>query len=1142
MQHRLTQIADFEDLTEYLYEELDWPILEDDFERITFEYTADELGIDEQTAAKIDAIWQLRPLTDDQPWGIFFVEFEPKRLPVVALRRILSRLALKKRQSAQQSDLASWALHDLMFISTFGQDDDRQISFAHFTEDPDDPSRLPILRVLGWDGDDTSLKLEYVQTQLETKLRWPDDEDDLEQWRSSWSSAFVLRPREVITTSQQLAVRLAELARGIQSRIESLLKIESERGTIRQLMEAFKESLIHDLNEKTFADMYAQTIAYGLLSARIAQPEAVGSDSLVQTIPNTNPFLRELMETFLHIGGRRNRLDFDELGISEVVVLLREANMEAVLLDFGNRNPQEDPIIYFYELFLTKFDSVERMKRGVFYTPKPVVSFIVRSVDELLRTEFGLEDGLADTTTWGQMAARHQDLEIPDGADADQPFVQILDPATGTATFLVEVIDIIYQTLSQKWKAEGNADGQIRQLWNDYVPQYLLPRLHGYELMMAPYAIAHMKIGLKLYETGYQFHSQERVRVYLTNALEPAQDFSGRFQFDIPALAHEAEAVNLIKQNQRFSVLVGNPPYKGHSANNDVLWIVDKVHDYKRDYPELQKPGQAKWLQDDYVKFLRYVEWHIEQTRYGIVGYITNHAWLSNPTFKGMRQHILNIFNKFDLLDLHGNANRKETAPDGSKDENIFEIKQGVSISLLRRLYICPDQIGVLQSVSRSDLFGSEKNKSTTLSNFRLSGLTSVYFQPLAPAFLLYPLEDGLKREFDGFFSIPEIMDRNGSPAPGIVTTHDQFAVSFSEDEQIQKVRTLLTTENEDEAREHFRLCSQKQWIYEDAKEQLKRDESWEEDLVPLLYRPFDQRWTVYNRYVAVHRRDRVSKHVLEGNNISLSIPRVCEIKRGWEHIFCTDLLIQHHTVSLKEVNYLFPLWLKPEWPETRHLCNLSPKAINTVSETTGLGITNSELVNGFDKRGGYGNLKNTYGPRDLFGFIYAVLHSESYRIRYMDLLKTDFARVPLITTRSLFCCLAKLGNELAELHLLTSSQLNNYITMIIRSERFQVVRASYSNETVWLDPQNTYGLQGVPEEVWNFHIGGYQVCEKWLKDRQAKSGQNPRPGRILTEEDINHYQKIVVAIKETIRIMAEVDEVIEEHGGWPDAFQTQEG
>ena len=596
MQHRLTQIADFEDLTEYLYEELDWPILEDDFERITFEYTADELGIDEQTAAKIDAIWQLRPLTDDQPWGIFFVEFEPKRLPVVALRRILSRLALKKRQSAQQSDLASWALHDLMFISTFGQDDDRQISFAHFTEDPDDPSRLPILRVLGWDGDDTSLKLEYVQTQLETKLRWPDDEDDLEQWRSSWSSAFVLRPREVITTSQQLAVRLAELARGIQSRIESLLKIESERGTIRQLMEAFKESLIHDLNEKTFADMYAQTIAYGLLSARIAQPEAVGSDSLVQTIPNTNPFLRELMETFLHIGGRRNRLDFDELGISEVVVLLREANMEAVLLDFGNRNPQEDPIIYFYELFLTKFDSVERMKRGVFYTPKPVVSFIVRSVDELLRTEFGLEDGLADTTTWGQMAARHQDLEIPDGADADQPFVQILDPATGTATFLVEVIDIIYQTLSQKWKAEGNADGQIRQLWNDYVPQYLLPRLHGYELMMAPYAIAHMKIGLKLYETGYQFHSQERVRVYLTNALEPAQDFSGRFQFDIPALAHEAEAVNLIKQNQRFSVLVGNPPYKGHSANNDVLWIVDKVHDYKRDYPELQKPGQAKWL------------------------------------------------------------------------------------------------------------------------------------------------------------------------------------------------------------------------------------------------------------------------------------------------------------------------------------------------------------------------------------------------------------------------------------------------------------------------------------------------------------------------------------------------------------------
>ena len=232
------------------------------------------------------------------------------------------------------------------------------------------------------------------------------------------------------------------------------------------------------------------------------------------------------------------------------------------------------------------------MERGVFYTPRPVVSYIVRSVDELLRTDFGLEDGLADVTTWGEMAARDSDLHIPAGVSPEQPFVQILGPATGTGTFLVEAIDLIYETLVAKWTAQGGI-ARVESRWNEYVPKYLLPRLHGYELLMAPYAIAHLKIGLKLYETGYRFGSDERARIYLTNALEPARDHTGRFQFAIPALAHEAQAVNEIKLTRRFTVLLGNPPYAGHSLNNQVSWIVDKVYDYKRGHPDLQKPGQA---------------------------------------------------------------------------------------------------------------------------------------------------------------------------------------------------------------------------------------------------------------------------------------------------------------------------------------------------------------------------------------------------------------------------------------------------------------------------------------------------------------------------------------------------------------------
>ena len=361
------------------------------------------------------------------------------------------------------------------------------------------------------------------------------------------------------------------------------------------------------------------------------------------------------METFLHIGGRKRKdrggdgIDFDELGVSDVVDLLDAANMEAVVRDFGDRNRDEDPVIHFYELFLKEYDAHKRMQRGVFYTPQAVVSYIVRSVHELLKAEFGLEDGLASTSTWGEMAAKHGGLKIPTGMNRSDPFVQILDPATGTATFLVEVIEVIYRTLTDKWKRQRLTEGQQHAAWNEYVPKHLLPRLHGYELLMAPYAIAHMKIGLKLYETGYRFGSDERARIYLTNALEPPTDDSKQLTFAAwaPALAHEARAVNSIKRHQRFTVVIGNPPYSGQSANQGP-WIEhllrSPLSDQAPSYFEfnaarLNEPN-TKWLNDDYVKFFRLAQATIADSHAGLVGLITNHSWLENPTFRGMRQSL----------------------------------------------------------------------------------------------------------------------------------------------------------------------------------------------------------------------------------------------------------------------------------------------------------------------------------------------------------------------------------------------------------------------------------------------------------------------------------------------------------------------
>ena len=486
---RLARIRSFTQLIIYLRDDLGWPIVSNDFEELTFEYTSEELGIDARNAAKIEEIKRLRPLVPGQPWGIFFVKFEPKRLPVVALRRILGQVAIKKRASANRSERQAWAADDLLFVSNYGEGEERRIAFAHFSK-PRDGHDLPTLKVLGWDNLDTPLHLDAVVRELTTHLTWPDDEDDSDAWREHWHAAFKLRHREVITTSKQLSERLAELARAIRDCIRTALSIETESGQLTKLMKAFQTALVHDLDEAGFADMYAQTIAYGLLSARITDPARRTADDLA-THMRTNPFLRELMETFLRVGGRRGKaggpgIDFDELGISEVVELLDQANMEAVVRDFGDRNPQEDPVIHFYEHFLAAYDRKQKVSRGVFYTPRPVVSYIVRSVDELLRREFGLTDGLADTTTWGEMAKRHEGLEVPDDTQSDHAFVQILDPATGTGTFLVEVIDLIHRTMVKKWKAQGHGEKDIQTLWNEYVPQHLLPRLHGYEFANGP--------------------------------------------------------------------------------------------------------------------------------------------------------------------------------------------------------------------------------------------------------------------------------------------------------------------------------------------------------------------------------------------------------------------------------------------------------------------------------------------------------------------------------------------------------------------------------------------------------------------------------------------------------------------------------
>ena len=1154
---RLARIRRFDQLVAYLRDELGWPIDSDDFEELTFEYTPEELGIDTKNAAKIHEIKRLRPLVPGQPWGIFFVKFEPKRLPVVALRRILGQVALKKRTSANKSERQAWAADDLLFVSNYGEGDERRIAFAHFSK-PRDGHDLPTLKVLSWDNLDTPLHLDAVAHELTAHLTWPDDEDDPNAWRERWRAAFKLRHREIITTSKELSERLAELARTIRDRIGTTLAIETETGPLTKLMTAFQTALVHDLDAAGFADMYAQTIAYGLLSARITDPARRTADDFAAHM-RTNPFLLELMETFLRVGGRRGKaggpgIDFDELGVSEVVELLDQANIEAVVRDFGDRNPQEDPVIHFYEHFLAAYDKKQKVSRGVFYTPRPVVSYIVRSVDELLRTEFGLEDGFADVTTWGEMAKRQRDLEVPDGTPPDQAFVQILDPATGTGTFLVEVIDLIHKTMVEKWKSQGHGAQKTQELWNEYVPKHLLPRLHGYELLMAPYAIAHLKIGLKLFETGYRFESDERAQVYLTNALEPPGE--GQLTLDfLPALAHEAEAVNEIKRKRRFTVVIGNPPYSGLSSNMGP-WIdgllKGRLPDgtatssyYRVDGAPL---GERKvWLQDDYVKFIRLSQWLLDGTGAGVHAYISNHGYLDNPTFRGMRWSLTQSFRQIRVLDLHGNLKKKEAPPAGGRDVNVFDIQQGVAIGFFAKA-------AAGRSVCHADLWGERASKYKWLLGHGFLDTHWTQLEP-APSFYLFEPFDGAGT--DGYSDWPAINEVMPVNVTGVVTARDGFVIDFDREALRGRIADLRSKSLSDDAirKKYFVGKGSKKyspgdsrgWKLPAARLKIREDDQWDERYAPVLYRPFDIREMYYVPWMVDWPRTEAMPHLFAGWNQALCIGRAGQVigSSVWDVLFASTPPSDFNLFR-RGGNCLFPLYLYPgvgkadgslfsRWPKGKggRTPNLDSGFVEQIAAATELRFVSD----------GRGDLRKTFGPKDVLAWIYAVFHSPGYREHYEAQLKLDFPRVPLAGSAELFRKLAEAGHELLVLHVLESLKLDEFITTYTGPKNPEVGRVGWSNGTVWLDAgktnaredhratkPGTIGFKGVPEQVWDFHIGGYQVCHKWLKDRK---------GRTLSDEDVAHYQKIVVALHETIRIMAEIDEVIEAYGGWPDAFQT---
>ncbi|MCY4018933.1 MAG: N-6 DNA methylase [Chloroflexi bacterium] len=902
-------------------------------------------------------------------------------------------------------------------------------------------------------------------------------------------SQFALQTAPTVNSARELAERLARHAKLIAHFIEKDLKSDEPSKHFQDQKSAFANTLIPDLDEEKFADMYAQTLTYGLFASRVnypANPAQFSLSGAAEDIPRTNPFLRRLFHhSSFDLGSRLTWL------VESLVEILRHTDMDSILEHFGKQTQQTDPDFHFYETFLSAYNPGLRDKRGVYYTPESVVKYIVRSVDHILKTCFDRPDGLADKDTL------------------------ILDPAVGTGTFLYFVIEQIYDSfLAQRGR------------WKSYVDEHLLPRLFGFELLMAPYTVAHMKLSMQLDSYAYEFREDQRLGIYLTNSLEEGikEKYESPFGGFLEQEANEATA---IKREKPIMVILGNPPYRGHSVNKGE-WITNLLNDYAVSNGNVRRERNTKWIKNDYVKFIRFGQWRIEQTGSGVLAFITANSYLDALTFRGMRKHLLEACSSIYVVNLHGSTKRKSRL-DGKDDENVFEIQSGVSILFLTK----EKSTDGMAAVHYCDIRGTRDNKYAWLNEHDISNSPWTLLNPSSPNYFFVQQDTTFRYEYERYTALTDIVIEH---VTGFQTHRDHFAVDFDREEIVDRAKSMRDRSVSDSwIREAYSLHDTKDWQVQNARMQIVNDDKWEEKITVCSYRPFDDRHCYLSTAMMDRPRRKLLDYVLNKENLCLLATRQ-QGTTGFRHIWLTDYPANDCVISNKsrEANAVFPVYTYPnrqkeladtsEYPlsEKGRRPNLSRAFVSEMELNLGL-----QFITEGSAFADSTVAANWFGTEDVFYYAYAVFHSPTYRERYAEFLKIDFPRLPLTSDIDLFVKLVRLGAELARLHLMNSPKLLKPMTtynVAVDDKSFDNLVSETGDFPKYVEKGgqvyiNEYQYIGdVPQEIWDFHIGGYQVLHKWLEDRR---------GRVLSTDDLEHYQKIIVALSETIRIMQEIDEAI---------------
>lgn len=902
---------------------------------------------------------------------------------------------------------------------------------------------------------------------------------------------------------------------------ELLLSIENE--ALISLFNTFKETLYKELSYEEFCDSFAQTLTYSLFLAKLNNntTKEIDLNNAKKFIPKSFPLIRS-MSGFLD--DSFENLESIKWLLEEIINIINHIDITSIIKelnktgekDLFNRptilSTHKDPYLHFYETFLASYDPKLREVRGVYYTPAPVVIFIINAIDEVLKQDFNHKKGLSE---------------------ALDKNITLLDFATGTGTFLLEAFRKALEPISKNSV--------------NYNPKALIDKFCGFEFLIAPYTIAHLKLSQSFKEEfNSPLNDNESLKIALTNTLYSKsiskEQNDQNTLFTLIDLTKEFKKAQKIKEEQ-ILIITGNPPYSGASSNKGLyedeikisyglepskanlnkeqkeyinLYFQEKTKQNTKTFKaiyekhKLENEKNPKWLLDDYVKFIRFAQSKIDSQENGIFAFISNNGFLDNPTFRGMRYSLMQSFDKIYILNLHGDTRKKEKAPDGSKDDNVFDIMQGVSINI----FIKQNSKVKNTKIYYHDLYGKRKDKYEFLYENNLNSIKWTLVKNNEPFYLFLPQNNDLLEEYNKGISVKDIFMLS---SVGIVGGRDKFVMSNSDnleslEELKTKIKRFLSLDIES-ARKEFDLGQDsRDWKIEYALKELKDTQNNSFNYKKIHYRPFDVRWTYYTgKSKGFHcmPRGEIFEHFLENENIGLICDRGTKLN-NINNIFISNKIIDLHLVG--SGSYIYPLYLYPTTRSKKFLKKENPN-FNEENFTSKIENFKESFRAFIDEL-----YKEKFSPEDILGYIYAVLFHKFYREKYLDFLKTDFPKILFTKDKNTFKNLSKLGLKLVNLHLLKNDELDfnvgEALFKDIKNKNLKIQKIKYNKDTKELFINESLYFTKVSLEIYEFKIGGYAVLDKYLKSHK--------------EEDIdhNHFTLIIQTLNETLKIQDEISKI----------------